>query len=816
MANTHSTTLWVTSVRPREINGETSVATAVAYRDGHSASIGNEALEQQNDQIVNTEFKMDLGDVNPGTLGRRQQFATEIGEKSAYEISNDFVNELLFKIEQDLREKTPDAPLKIMIAEPLSFQVEGRSKQWLPNYRENLRRILSRFDEIDFLPEPFAVYQYYRYGLRVPRLVDRSKQIALILDFGGGTFDACIIESTKDGDVSIRGKHSKPMAAKSVPVGGYFVNRRIALYLAKRGLEGTERRLADKYFGQYLRVRRGDLSRDMLRLECQAFMINMEKLERLIEQHKIELTSRMVNWSLEDEAYEKVIVRKPTNVFDAQSRWVDTEFYAHQFRNLFLTEVWNDKLKDVVGGVLRMANDGLDGRPITTTLISGGSSNIRWLEVLVSKDFPDYLSKARPVPISHSFQEVVANGLGIECARRFYTDDDEDGSEFGAVTYNPIRLHLGADGGKLVRDYKFRSVDDQVDMVEAKPGDLIPSAQSLRHFFDQHLQWRIRLRRPPRQFLEYYFRRPESTDAENGDLNSFEGVFNLEQSRLPTNTKKFDSRIIVDLEVRGDGTATPKFVYQAANLRGGIRENAEEGRSFFIDMTTHSQGDGKVGGNYLGFDFGTSNSAVCSLSNAQIQMTELRGASVDWTNINDSLHALPYPVAIAVRRYLSLPDQAVSAARDAFESGLAMMAYVAAAEACLLGKAGRLLSNFPHRAMAPLWALFNGCMKSLGNSAKFSAQFAGVLGNESRVASFGEAIEDFTLNKHGKLADDAKDWHRFVQLPLTALLVGMEGLVFGRSMASKPVPFGGGMHEGVFVVANDNQPSLIPGRIRAM
>ena len=807
MANTPRTTLWVTSIRPREIHGETSVATAVAYQDGSNPSIGNDALARQNDQIVNTEFKINLGDIIPGALGRRQQFETETGEKSAYEISQDFISVLLSEVEQHSIDGSAHSPsTKIMVAEPLSFQVEGRSNQWLPNYRGNLRRILSRFDEIDFLPEPFAVYQYYRYGLRVPHLLDRSKQIALILDFGGGTFDACIIESTKDGDVSIRGKHSKPMAAKSVPVGGFYVNRRVALYLVKRSLEGPDRRLADKYFGQYIRVKKGDLSRDVLKPECQHFIRNMERLELSVERHKIELTSRVVNWTLDDEAYERVLVRVPTNVFDSQGPWTDTEFYAHQFRRLFVSEVWNDKLKDVVGGVLRMANDGLAGRPITTTLISGGSSNIRWLEALVSRDFGDLLSRARPVPISHSFQEVVANGLAIECARRFYTDDDDEGSEFTAVTYNPIRLHLGSDGERLVCDYRFRSINDQVDMVEARPGDLIPSAQSLRHFFNQHLQWRVRLKRPPKQFLEYFFRRPGSSEVAGDDSDSFEGVFNLEETRLPTTKRKFDSSILVNLEVREDGTATPKFVYQAENTRGGIRENAEEGRSFFIDMTTHSEVSGKAGDNYVGFDFGTSNSAVCTLSNAQIQMTEIRSTSVDWTNISDSLHALPYPVAIAVRRYLSLPNQAVNAARDAFESGLAMMAYVAAAEACLLGKAGGLLVSFPHRAMSPLWALFNGCLKKLGDKARFSARFGDVLTDESRVASFQEAIEAFTLNKHGKLADEAKDWHTFVQLPLTAILLGMEGFVFGRSMASKPVPFAGGEHEGVFVVANDNQP----------
>ena len=263
MAKSVKQTLWVTAVRPREIDGQTSIPTAISYVRDSTANIGTAALSGFTDgQIVNLEFKIDVGDVNPGVVGGRRQFDTGDGKKTAYELCRDFVTAVLGKVEDKSGQRdneTGKIAAKIMVAEPLNIQIEGRSKNWLANYRENLRRILSRYEEVDFLPEPFAVYQYYRYGLRIPRLLDRTKQIALILDFGGGTFDACVIESTKDGDVSIRGKHSKPLAAKSIPNGGYYVNRRIALYLAKRNVEGVTRKKIDQYYRQYERVRRGEV-----------------------------------------------------------------------------------------------------------------------------------------------------------------------------------------------------------------------------------------------------------------------------------------------------------------------------------------------------------------------------------------------------------------------------------------------------------------------------------------------------------------------------------------------------------------------------
>ena len=365
MPETAKQTLWVTTIRPREVDGETSIPTAISYVDNTTVNIGRAALAWSRDgDRVNVGFKIDLGDVNPGVVEGRAEFDTSVGKKTAYNLCNDFLTTFLSKYDGEFRyngDQPGKVPAKVMVAEPLSFQVEGRSKNWLANYRSNLRRILSRYEEVDFLPEPFAVYQYYRYGLRVPRLTDRTKQIALIVDFGGGTFDACVIESTRDGDVSIRGKHSKPLAAKSIPCGGFHVNRRIALYLAKRDSVGAKRQLIDRYFRQYERVKRGELARDDLRQECQNFITNFEKLEQFVEQYKVDLSSSIMDWSLDGEAYENITVSCPKDPLRLDA-WVNTEFAAHQFRNVFVQEVWKEKLKHVIRDVLKVATDGLAGR----------------------------------------------------------------------------------------------------------------------------------------------------------------------------------------------------------------------------------------------------------------------------------------------------------------------------------------------------------------------------------------------------------------------------------------------------------------------
>src|SRR5437762_8666076 len=93
----------------------------------------------------------------------------------------------------------------ILVAEPLAMQDELVDENWVANYRTNIRRILEGkgFENVDFLPEPFAVYQYYRYGEKHPLVAERKKHHALVIDFGGGTFDVCVIATTKEGDINI-------------------------------------------------------------------------------------------------------------------------------------------------------------------------------------------------------------------------------------------------------------------------------------------------------------------------------------------------------------------------------------------------------------------------------------------------------------------------------------------------------------------------------------------------------------------------------------------------------------------------------------
>lgn len=793
-------TLWIDSLMLTEVEESNYIPTKLCYLDNQEAPYYGESAEKQVNEgrIINYNFKVKLGDLVPGGTNRAT-FETESGkEVSAYELTKNFFDGVLHSIETKVGhdEKTGKFPIKIMVAEPLAFQVEGHAKNWIKNYRENIKRILSRYEIVEFLPEPFAVYQFYRYGLRIPQLMDHTKHIALIIDFGGGTFDACVIESTNKGDISLTGKHSKPLASASSPVGGFYINEVLAEYLIKRNLEGADRKKADAVLKTYKRVQKGELPLSDLNAEKQNFIQSFEKLKSNAEKYKIELSDSITNWQVNDDKddYKKIKVLLPDNPF-SQGNWSEHDFRSHEFKKVFKFEVWG-KLSKIIRKVLDIAKNELKGKNITTTLISGGSSNIRWLSDLLMSEFKEELSSAKPLPLSTSFQEIVAKGLAIECARRNY----ESESEFVSVTYNPVKLILNPDN-KGDEEKKYLSIENKIDMLNAKNGDLLPSAQSLANFIDEPIQWKVKLSHPPKNQLKYFFVRPDSSEEEE-EYN----CYNVENNVVyTTDSKSFDSQIRVELTISEDGTVHPRFIYKMGNKDKNIPSNIVSGSPFVIDMTYESSHEGVVG-DYIGFDFGTSNSSICELTSANVKKIETRSKDDNWTGLQGSLSGLPYPASLSVRKFLDVNHNLDTAtvARDAFESILAFAAYTAAAEAMAQGVLKDALKGFAHRSLGPLKDLLRKSLTSLGNKAVFSEGYKCLF--TTYEDELVQAIEDFNNHKHDKLRSDQFDPQSHLSLMANVCKISMQGMYFGFCTHVEPEPYEQSSYVGSFKVSHDVQP----------
>jgi hypothetical protein len=102
------------------------------------------------------------------------------------------------------------------------------NQMWQRNYRAHINQILSELGRPNpqFFPEPFAVFQYYRHKERLIPQAGRPLTV-LVVDFGGGTLDSCIIETTQEGNLARGGSTSVPLGLRCLIGAGKAVDRRL-------------------------------------------------------------------------------------------------------------------------------------------------------------------------------------------------------------------------------------------------------------------------------------------------------------------------------------------------------------------------------------------------------------------------------------------------------------------------------------------------------------------------------------------------------------------------------------------------------------
>ena len=746
---------FINTVRMIDVEGSTNIPTVLYYRPRASVLIGSSALaEAKNRYEINEDFKIDLGNIDPKSEPPKK-FDTATGERvSARKLTHDFLHEVLKYVSEWLENNDVAKGTSILLAEPLVMQTELVGPDWLSNYRRNLERILDgKFEKIDFLPEPFAVFQYYRYGLRHPLVAERTKHYALVMDFGGGTFDVCIIETTKEGDISRTGSNSMPLAASSGPIGGFYVNRMIAQELFWKYLLPQSRK--DKFnkgLEVYGKWRKGIDDLSTAANEYCNFVNNFHETIYRVENPKLTLCKSIVNWGIESLLTVNVPIALPEDPFSATGKFINVQFSGSELRNIFVSKVWEPRLKHIIRQALQRGKEELCGAPISVVLLSGGSANIGWLRELLQRDFAGELGDAEILRLP-DFQEVVTKGLAVECARRFHNQ----GGDFSSVTYNRLCLILDADRS-VYQPQCFRARVEGLPNVTDMPGVLLPSASILRSFIDKPMRWRVKLDHPPRQQLDYYFLRSSF------DPNDHENLQNIEEHIVYTPLNcPFDAALQVELIVKHDGTAMPTFIYKSG--RTEAETIALKGKPFYLDMTyTQTAATSKA---YIGLDFGTSNTSISFVDESSIQIYRKRAVEKSWKELSDLVSTLPYPLAVPLALYLSQVDQAklVKQAFEFIEAALTMAAYVAYLDFCLNKTEGesRLFKGFTQRSAGPLWALINDCLSKLGNNAVISCPFQELLNPEFHQP-LNDAVTFFASYKHGKVRETELDILRVVQI----------------------------------------------------
>jgi len=755
------------------IDGSPNVPTVLYFGDSN-VEIGQNALRQAREQggFVNQDFKLDLGNIDPRSSRERTKFRTSRGQgKSASELTGEFLHILLQRVRSWAETNNLQLAPSVLVAEPLPSQDDPN---WLPNYRNNIKRILQGkgFEPamIDFLPEPFAAFQYYRYGEQNNLLQERKKHRVLVLDFGGGTFDACVIETTKEGDVSYSGRNQTPLASRSEPVGGYLIDRYIAEQLLTKTIAKNSRPLLSKALDQYSKWRKGEIEEDTLAEKYQVFVRHFHRLIYRSEELKLRLCNSIDNWDLDADLRITVSADVPIDPFVTVPELADCQFSGAELRDLFIERIWKSKLGPIVRDVIQSGRKEAGGAPIEIALLSGGSANIRWLRKLLLREFGDQFSHDRIRDLD-DFQEVVAKGLAIECARRFYSED----GDFGSVTFNPLFVALQPDSFQIPL-LRFRS--QEVGTPQEELGMLIPVGTKMTDYVGKKLRWKFRVPHPPRRHLDYYFFRASSVQqkiAKSGepfDLDpNVEHVLNFEQRvvHTPRGTNHFDAHLQLELTVGETGSADPKFIY--ATGRNGDNPVAVAGRPFYLDMSPVKTGPRPRA--YVGLDFGTSNTSVSFLNHQKIELYKVRVADDSWKEIGDLVGVLPYPAATALASYIleSEPRYLIDPLLDFTEAALTIGAYLAYFELCSTQRriSSKIFKGFTQRSAGPLWALLKTCLDQLDKGATWSKPYKELLDPE-----FDQFVNDLALLKHKK-----KSIGDVVHRPKVHLLANVTNHVFG-------------------------------------
>ena len=205
------------------------------------------ALKETTDDLFGN-FKLEIGKhYDNNALKNAKLNGTNV---SVGEVFNGFVGSISKKLKMSL-EGNNELEAHILIAEPIPMHDlknwSSNYRKWLKRHFESLKHFYSEdpkdfkniFISIDFMPEPFAIFQYYKSVIKTFVLDKKRTLNVMVVDIGGGTTDTCIIQTNKDGELAKGSKNSVVHGANSVYAGGFKINELILMKAYKKAKLGN-------------------------------------------------------------------------------------------------------------------------------------------------------------------------------------------------------------------------------------------------------------------------------------------------------------------------------------------------------------------------------------------------------------------------------------------------------------------------------------------------------------------------------------------------------------------------------------------------
>jgi Fic family protein len=554
---------------------ERKVPSVIALENGSKLVIGTAARELGLIGRTNTyHFKTDLGKLQDDSLyeartdrlGRpipakpkpywvRDPDTLETKSFTPLEAVREYLNALIPEAERPGR--------TLILGEPTL------DEQWRENYKKNMRHVVTEvgFKDVLYFPEPFAVYQYYRHVEK--KIPDKNEsQTVLVVDFGGGTFDCCVIKTTRSGELARSGAHSQPLGFQSSTAAGEAVDVEL------------------------LKLIRG-------RAEANRIVFKDDPIERArhypqslwsVENVKIALSVKFSSGNHQNGAdlaaiREEVVLPAGTFHADQEVRsWLSLEDLSGVVSSLW-KRIWGKTIL-----ACHKAAETKLGNKITAydvILIAGGSAHLPNLSSHVLSTLPNQIDVDTKIVIGGQAGAAVAKGIAIECREQSDRRPELISNRLVVCLLSDLHLRVGRNKGERlppkVRDSN-KGLKNAVGLVYQAPRILEQDTISVSLEFAYQ----------PKGVLHYWFHGRRAGDDD--PLN-----FVSTTVRIPGD-KFVDKKFELLLEINDDGTLTPSFHFK----RQGRSLDPVSGQPFNL-------GDQRVcGKSYLGVDFGTCNSYVAS------------------------------------------------------------------------------------------------------------------------------------------------------------------------------------------------------------
>jgi Fic family protein len=551
---------------------ENKVPSVIGLSSDSNLVIGDAARDLGLQGRTNTyHFKPELGKIQDDSLyaARISRGGQKLHSKSKpYWVSSPDINkrETFTPLEatqaylERLIPKDDVNPRQIIIGEP------SLDEKWRENYRKNIRQVLANmgYESPIFFPEPFAVYQYYRHAEGLISNTDEQKTV-LVVDFGGGTFDCCVIRTTKTGELARSGAHSLPLGTQSLLVAGEAVD--IELLNVTRDIAKAS----------------GIIFKDdpiaRARKSAQSLWI--------VEDVKIRLSKAIEQISSEDDKMLLGIVesmRLPPGSFHMDEE-VNVKLNGKHLHDV-VTKLWNREWGKALISCHQESEQKLDMsiECYDIVLVAGGSAKLPFLTNLIRKTLPNQL-KSTQINIGNYAGAAVAKGIAVECKEQADKRPSLVNNRLVSCLLNNMYIRCGRNKSERIAP-KVK----HTDTADTNNEGLVYKSPGLLE--DNVIKCKLELQNKPRGTLFFWFHgTPTGHDAQ---LNMVSNSIRIHGDSL------VDRKIDLELRIEAGGMVTPLFTF----TRQGNEAHQVKGQPFNLGT---NQVEGQV---FLGVDFGTCNSYV--------------------------------------------------------------------------------------------------------------------------------------------------------------------------------------------------------------